>query len=657
MKKVKYIVCFFLLLFCLILNSELYQSYLESYTSVFNYMDIGYFIGREYDKDIMQAVKESTKKNNIKFFIVDKKVKSAFSTELSIFCDEETELFLSDKYEITSGSYESLFSGKTDVLYKAISEAKINEDNSQRFYFIGDIEGIRLVREDFAENYTVTLIKNEDKSINQWLAIGVWTLLCLMIVLLTRLDIQFQKKEAFVLLSLGKDKWKIIGKNILIDTTVLSIMFSFIKCILSFIAYTDYNIDITMIMFIVTLAANALLYFSMLKLNFKQVLYGANLKSSLLSDCYVIKAVSMIVTVAVLSVNIVLVIENGNVAAQYKKIDYYEDYKFITYSLKNPDPTNFNLWGETETKIFKQLYDKVDVKFSYSTISGDDCRMIVMDKESAVHLAGLPEDEINSMTDDYRVYAPDDEQKLRFAEENYTFPLNNVFPLSGEVKGDIATYYDNKEVICFDVQPEMGEINGFAVEENPIIMVCNFDKENMTGESFNGLTNTMFLITEEEIAELESSEAFKALGVEIETMGVVERCNEYRANVMRTLLLSSVISVFMLLLELAIITTIIKLEYTINATESAIKKVIGYSVYKRNKTIFLLNLFAALIGVLTVVVAALMASFAKLLGLSQWYTVVLAGVGLLVLEWPVMLYYINKTEKTNIPKILKGGSL
>ena len=73
--------------------------------------------------------------------------------------------------------------------------------------------------------------------------------------------------------------------------------------------------------------------------------------------------------------------------------------------------------------------------------------------------------------------------------------------------------------------------------------------------------------------------------------------------------------------------------------------------------IFLLNLFAALIGVLTVVVAALMASFAKLLGLSQWYTVVLAGVGLLVLEWPVMLYYINKTEKTNIPKILKGGSL
>lgn len=662
MKKVKYIISFFLLSLSLILNCELYQSYLESCTINFYYIMAEYLPTDECEVNVCQAIKNKSNEYNVKPFAITKDVKSAFTSEITIYAENETAKALKDEYGIFQGEFKSIFSGKTTVNIKSMDEFTADENVPWRnFYFVGEIENIVNLRENIEDDgyFVSDSVLGEERNINQYAVIGVWVLVCVVLFLLTMLDIQFQKKENFVRISLGKAAGKLIIKNIIADLTVLVLMFMLIKFVLSLFAYTGYKSKLTFLLFAVTLVLNSLLYLSMLNYNYKQVLYGANIKNGLLSNCYVIKAISMMITVAVFSANITLLYENISLLSQYHKVDTFKNYQFV--NIAQYGDSDENLMPGTDAFLY--LNRKNEICYSIAGITSDNISLIIVDKKSAEVLMELSKDEIDSIPGDYRVYYPkNDNIKKKFAEDMYEHGLDYVLPLKSETKGDCVAYSGNKTGIYFNFN--VGEfdesISGFFVVKQPVFLVCNFDKEmfgkNEDDIDFIDFCNVMYLVTENDINEMvESLDSLK--GCRIDSMPVVERCNEYRSNIERTILLSFVISVFMLFLEIAIISTIIRLEYTINATELALKKVLGYSIYKRNSMIFKLNIFSALIGIITVIVATLMAKFAEILGLSHWYSVVVAGIILLLIEWPVMIFYIVKTEKVNVAKILKGGSL
>lgn len=353
-----------------------------------------------------------------------------------------------------------------------------------------------------------------------------------------------------------------------------------------------------------------------------------------------------------------LVNENANIVSQYKNIDKYYDYQFINVSFEVCEDDSGIAPETLYTDMFVHLYKNTDVGFSHTVLSnGDDFGMIVTDKKTAVEIWGFSEDEVESITDDFRVYYPEnDENKKDFAEE-YQF-IENCFPLLRKINGEVTSYNDKHKGVVFDIDSTLKK-NGFDVVSNPVICICNFSEDIIGIEKGGSIStnfgNIMFRLSENDIEYLK--ETYENENVKLNFMTVPEKCNEYKMVITRTLLLSLVISIFIMMLEFAIISTIIKLEYTINATESAIKKVLGYSIYKRNKKIFMLNLFAALIGIMTVIVATFMASVSKIISSTQLYVIVLVGVAILFLELPILVSYINKTEKANVAKILKGGSL
>ena len=102
---------------------------------------------------------------------------------------------------------------------------------------------------------------------------------------------------------------------------------------------------------------------------------------------------------------------------------------------------------------------------------------------------------------------------------------------------------------------------------------------------------------------------------------------------------------------MVIIVTIIKLEYKVNAKELSIKKILGYSILNKNRTIFQLNLFGAGISIVTMIIISLM------FGMTQVSIVLTIGTALTAIEAGLIVFNILKLERTSIPKILKGGSL
>ena len=83
----------------------------------------------------------------------------------------------------------------------------------------------------------------------------------------------------------------------------------------------------------------------------------------------------------------------------------------------------------------------------------------------------------------------------------------------------------------------------------------------------------------------------------------------------------------------------------------SVKKILGYSLVKNNISIFELNLFASFIGMITNLISCLM------FRISVWYIAVIVAIVLFALENFVSVWYIQKFERVNTAKILKGGSL
>ena len=111
------------------------------------------------------------------------------------------------------------------------------------------------------------------------------------------------------------------------------------------------------------------------------------------------------------------------------------------------------------------------------------------------------------------------------------------------------------------------------------------------------------------------------------------------------------ISGLLFIIELGIIATIVRLEYSVNAIELAVKKVMGYSVWKRHKAILLNIILSAIIAVV------LLLCMGILFELEEPYLIVLSGVCLMMVELVMTFIFIRKFEKVNIVKILKGGAL
>lgn len=53
---------------------------------------------------------------------------------------------------------------------------------------------------------------------------------------------------------------------------------------------------------------------------------------------------------------------------------------------------------------------------------------------------------------------------------------------------------------------------------------------------------------------------------------VIELCNQYKSNLVRGVLLNSVLSAFLLVLNVMLISVIVKIEYLVHSKEIALKK-------------------------------------------------------------------------------------
>ena len=658
MKKLKLIVIYLLITIGFIFNGELFILYLDGFQE--SYYQSGFdFVNREdaiEEKEVIQDFLNAGKAYDIDFFFLDSTIISAYAKDITIFGTPNALKTLQAK-GVFEGKHSSLFMGETQVRYEDFSNLKTIE-KFQDCYYIGDqsqMEAMRLFKASLVDKYSGGLPKLFRSDKETWLNLfAVWSIVFGLILLLTIYEIISLKKEIMVRITLGEDVRTVFGKNALADIGILASAFLSVPFILSPLSNVLFKIQALALAFLALMIANTLINAAVLRVNFKKDIADRRSGGGLLTANYILKTMTTILTIIVLSGNFAILAQGY---LMYKQHDFFSEHKDYSYYQLNYRVNNHlgKTISDTETmnQEFYKRFQNYSLQYNDLTANFSSPYPVILINRNAFEEISrvsnaLAEAVKSAADDDYYILIPsgmaEDSQEYAIAKEIFT-----VFSGENNLSSVKTKVYDD-DVSLVGIH-NMGKYVSRPME-NPIILFNNTLQqidESQADKAMYYAYSTMYNIPEQDfnhfIAEYQLSDQIM---VKSNALDVYEH---NWAIISRNMKLVVILSIFLLALEIALISFIIKLEYQFNAMELALKKVLGYSLFARNNRLILITLVVFLVSV---ILAFLLRG---LLGIAEGADLIWGGLILLAVESVFIAKKAGTMEKANVPAILKGRVL
>ena len=615
------------------------------------------------NEEMIKDIIDSSICNEVEVFTYRKSQLGISNTEYNIYGTSGVEKYINENSNIFEGKYTSLFLGNINFKFNDIRNvSEIN--NLHNYYVIGNKKQIHQFKMDLINKYAGNHPKAgylDKESRNN--IIAIWLLIISIILLLSFYDVISQKKENVIKASLGERISNMVWRNILLDSLVLIGSFIVILSILSRYTYVFFYFNISIISFIVLLCVNALLYFNLSFYDIKEVFSNGQSSKKLLSLNYGLKLVTTILTIFIISSNIAFIFQSYNLYSQKKFFEEHSDYYYIKFTYipsQNSDGSMDNVFEQSasaQSTFYREFFDEFKVMAVKDISDFLEVKAISANKNALDYLSSEI-DELNNynfdkdfyfilpekMKDDFEIL---EQLKLEIEinqGDNFTYDY------------DVIYYNDNIDIIGINED----NLYGSDLVNNPAIVYNNMlpDKvkgkeENQVARRLDNLSDTMYKLSSDR-----DFEKFNKFILEhnlkdenIHKTNVLEKYKNMWTVAKRILYINLVFSVLVLLLEFIIINSIIRLEYKINAIELSIKKVIGYSIFEKNKKIIMITLITTLLSILISII------FAIIMKIQEAYYLAFGGIIILILESFVIIFYIHRIENSKILKILKGGNL
>lgn len=421
------------------------------------------------------------------------------------------------------------------------------------------------------------------------------------------------------------------------------------------------DFQISLMGFILLLILNALVYISLRLYHLREAF--SNTKSSskkLLSVNYALKIVTVMVTIFVISSNLVLIFESYNLYKQKSFFHEHADYSYITTRYRpvmgkdgNGDP-KFEESERLQMEFYSRYFSKANATLIYRVHKpSSSATPTIMTNQNAFSYLEKNIKELKQLKTSKKI----------------TFILPRSLEKNDEILTDLEEEFgffegqdlrDNYEVVYYKDAVSLVAINvfhiyGSEILKNPIIIYNNISPETqpLRYEPSRAvyLYDIMYDISDMEFDRFVQEHHLNETNAILAKTNVLQKYNESWNIAQRTLYVNCVFSLLVLLLEFIIITSIIKLEYEVNAIQLSIKKILGHSVWEKNRKIILMTLITTLLSIGIAITTSL------LLGLNSAGYLGLGGVIILASEMLVIFLYIRKIEKLKIQNILKGGNI
>lgn len=638
MKLVKRLIIVFLLIICLVLTCESYQSYLSTCTNYLHYVSF-YCPDNVTISVMLSELSEAAKRNNIMLLKIEKTIKSRFSSNIDIYADESAYMYLEKNFYIFQGKYRSLFSGETSVSFKPfenIPDDLVMQRNNPIFRLIGDEKNMREFKSELVNKYAGCFPRQDEMDKRKEIAffiISVWTTAIILVCFFTLYDSSMQKKENYIRITIGENTFFIWTKYVLSD--LIFIIISFVVC--SFLVYYFYRIKfmskITLIMFAIMVLMNAVISVNLLFYDKTKALSNIYISTKLLVVNKSVKCVSVVLSAASISILLVTLYECGKYYIQKPFYERFSDYCMIDNLVQK---SNIKHPFELESEFYNLYANKLNIFYlcGRAELSSGNTAVMANSNTKEYLLENIPE--LKKCFFDKDVY-------IIYNEETH-FTENDLKLLNPHIECTLQefTYNNNVEIIM--TRYNSGNEVTFWVK-NPVIVFFNTDQSELYDSLAFEVPITLCYIREDVII----NEYMEKNNLNFSTTNFMEIFENRWLMLSQIAYLSVVLVILILILQVTVIISIIKFEYTVNAIELSIKKILGYTMMERFWKYYLSSFFLYLISLFIAIVISSKLNFEK-------KEFIIWGVAFAyVTETILFTAFAKKYDKGSVQKILKGG--
>ncbi len=652
MKCAKYALFSFLIIVVFLMTGELYQSYLNSFTSS-DFYTTSFYMKPDIEKQTMlKDIYAAAERNGISVFVMHEETKNSFSSTVKIYADEKTLNVLEKEYRVFDKNFVSLFSGSTDIQTADFFDIPDDYMSSRKplYYMIGGIDEVSAFKVELINTYGGGFPKQsgyDRLKENKNTITAVWIVVVMLMIFQTFYELERDRKKITLNLIFGESAGIIFLKNVISDSAAFSIIFFAIKTILSFITCTQFFSEISYTALVVLLLVNAIVYLGVFRINTKFALSNAINSNKLLTINYILCGASMLVTSLVIAVNFSMI----NDYIQFDRQEsFFEKNRNSNYCELRYSNRNVGIFEMDQMLYYGFVEDHkvqyLDPYFKYSNDEDDSVYLITSDSKDFL-AEWIPEVFSGELNRPGYIIMPKD---MTLSDDDLS-----------SIKGFYSKYlygtelYESPENIpvirykndCSIISVEREYPNRSVWVKKPIIMYLNIKHypEIPPDASFR----TYNLLFEADEAELR--EFAEEYGCECVITNVFDYYNHQKIILSRTLVIASITCVIVIILNIAILISTIRLEFQVNAMRNSILKTIGYSLVSRIKKLYISLLITDLISMLS---ACIISGFT---GLWNIPLIIVMTVIFGACEALIINVFARREDRLQIQKILKGGLL
>lgn len=655
MKKVKFLLLTIILIVSFVCEAEIFQIELWNFDEAY-FRNAAFKTSSEEERvELFKDIEELAKEYQAGILCSEMRFVDMHNNELHIFCNETAKDEIIKKTNIKQERYESLITGNTEVFYHDFTEMQQYENryvNSISFTGKDTTKIYNLLQRKYEITYPEIMGGTERDII-----FAVWSLVAILMIVLTVMQVFFYKKEVVVRVSFGESVWNIIGKNVLFEVILSMSIFFIVKfCVFQFVSGQFMEKEILGI-YALGVAISCLMYLFYAFYDIKAAFANATNTSAMLGILYITKIVVSIATIIGIGFNFSVVIENSTLLNKERIMEIYQgyDYFFLTDNVRvasrlaSDEDIDEEMYRGEETipqiamDIYRKYYDIANPLVCMNLFEDTISYLLINDKASAIVEDFI---EIEDFSEDILVLMPEGENEelmKGLVDDQLHHVLKEYDPTLKYVK------YDGYRKLTYINQSAS---TGIITAANPVVIYVQSKELSQNLYLNYYVHDILYQLDEKKIEQIKTDYMIEENGYSLKISDFMDNYEYYQGFIKKLVGFVSSVSVFLLLLLLVLIVIINTLEYQVNAMKLAVKKVVGYSVFEKNKRTLLLC-----VGIDLIIAAAatcLMVVIGKRTAIISTAEVALIVTGL---ELFVCLLNIYRIEKKGIVKILKGGCL
>lgn len=644
MRKIKYIVTALLLSVATVFVSEFYIFHLDNFqdkyyhTTFYKPYDIS-------DQQMNAEIQMVADEHHVQIFSIKKEIHSTIRSDITIYGDPEVMQEI-EKSDVLLKNNQSLFLGNVNIVSKPYAALQ-NSESGHDYYLIGEPNHLYKFKQALVTKYAGGF-PQKGAPANEGVIVGTFLAVVLSLILfLTFYEIQFLKKEVLLRTLMGESIRNIIFRRIGQDIFVFCIIYVICFVVTSPFHHSLFNFKVNITTFIAFLLLNSLCYLLLLTGNPKHILSSTHGKRILTLN-YGLKAIVGILSILAVTVMATFINQGINFYKQKEIISEFKNHSYVQLSYKDFDKYNESVEiQETFYKTFQsKSVESINLQETTQVMTNFDYPVIKMNKGYIPH---LPSEIQQQMKDEFVYILIPDELK------------NRHLPLE-ELKNTYSRYeyeHPDFQVIYYDVNVEIFNSKSRYypfrtwMEKDPIMMLNN--SSHLPEKVPDGMPRLyiaydfMYEITDQEYEQFISTHQLED---ELHIRTNVEELYLHNWTIIkRSMYISIILLSLILLLNTFVISTILRMEYTLNAKQLLLMKLFGNSIWARNKKIILLTVLTSLVSTAAAIIISLY------LNLPHIKYLLVGSLVLVVVEVVVLFLNIRSVEKNNLVKILKGGLL